>query len=106
MSLYLALDIMSDNIEEITNKPDLKPVPYLRFTHIATVLVEVLGYGWHEVGDDGIDWPQDHDPLAYYGGVTDAIWMLQSGSGSDDGSAKWDEAAEMNPWGPYKKEET
>ncbi|OJT12181.1 hypothetical protein TRAPUB_11291 [Trametes pubescens] len=95
MHLFIALDMSSDNIEEVTSKPDFKPAPYLRHLHVldsdfcdpeflaccahklSPIFVEILGYGWHEMDDDGEDLPPAQDPVAFFETATEFLWQMQ-----------------------------
>lgn len=131
MHLFVALDMASDNIEEVTGKPDFKPAPYLRHLHVldsdfcdpeflarcahklSPVIVEIMGYGWHEINDDGEDLPPAQDPVAFFETATEFLWQMQFPDRKRESDARLSrvfisltvsltgrsEAEDMNPWG-------
>lgn len=131
MHLFVALDMASDNIEEVTGKPDFRPAPYLRHLHVldsdfcdpeflarcahklSPVIVEIMGYGWHEINDDGEDLPPAQDPVAFFETATEFLWQMQFPDRKRESGARLSrvfisltvsltgrsEAEDMNPWG-------
>lgn len=85
-----------------------------RYAHkLSPVIVEIMGYGWHEINDDGEDLPPAQDPVAFFETATEFLWQMQFPDRKRESDARLSrvfisltvsltgrsEAEDMNPWG-------